>query len=326
MDTDVNNITDFFVSIFGDDVQYAEKAIARVPHRFRFVDKVNAQVVAMAHLLPYKHDLWGKEIAVGYFFGFACAQEYRGGERAKHLFVKMMREAYDEGMWVLEGQAASFKLNKYYLNMFQLKSCDCGVWERFDVSDEVCAEDARIEQVDFVETEILTKLLSTEQHCLIPDDDSIKASAIYVDYYTLVDAENNAVGIVGVDRSELPYIYLLVAHNAQADRLLNFVCRKYGVEYVFYKRNNIFSQTESNGLCRIINVKEMLGLYAASRPDVCKTYCVHDPYIDENNGVFRVCDGMCTVCIDEVENCEVISIDELTALLMKPFYMPVSYY
>ena len=331
--TDIQQLKAMWRLLFGDTEAFISLYFNEVVRKenTRVIEE-DGRIVSALYMLPYPFYIWGKEITSSYISGAATLPEAQGRGLMQQLLVDSFKEMSRRnipfstlipadpwlfGFYEKSGYATVFN---YVQESYELK----------DIRDNYLA--IRIHPFEKLDIKLCQKYLDQQLHtrksCVLHPLDNFRT--IVCDYslsdgkiWVAFEEDDIPAGIIFTvykgDDSFLAKEFIY-ANEKVKEALLQTAAVHYNVQKGIYRTPATSDKGTPLGMARIIDANEILSAWSASYPEKNLQINLTDPLLPENNGGYRVENGLCTKSDDFLTDpsCLVMNIAQLAQFLLLP--------
>lgn len=294
---------------FGDSRQWIEKYFRYVLNpEFNISLSHGDKLCSSLFLVPYKMNLYGKELSCSYVSGACTDIRMRHNGYMSQLMKRALDKSFNQGDDFMVLIPANRSLYGYYdhfnfatvfyVNRQHYTSLHNFHGEGLNIRTENLNEDKIWEYFSTKEKEMSGRILHSRKdlHNILWDveDDSGKIIAVEkngeISGISFVVPEENAV-----------IVKEIMADNDSAEKdLLTYITGDYpGKDIIIEARvGNSDHIMEAKGMLRIVNVRKVLESIAETYPDISQVIKITDNILKENNNIFRIHRGKVEIVTD----------------------------
>lgn len=286
----------------------------------------NDKVISALQLLPYPITFYNSILDSGYISGAATFPEYRSQGVMKQLLLKTFQQMKQKGTpvstlipaepWLFNYYAKSGYATVFYACTYILKKTD---FNFVPTSKHTIQVDKQYNPD--VQQYINEKLSQKEAAVLHPENDFkvIMGDLALAKGQVVSVLKDNRIIATAItwSKDQSTYINELLADSEEAKcEILHYLFQQ-GTNEILITQASSKDEGEPLGMLRIIDVKEVLDIYAQANPDKNMDFNITDDLIKDNEGYYRIEKG---VCLKEQlkEGIKEKSLIELTQELFTP--------
>lgn len=275
--------------------------------RRRYTDKLNVslndgnRVVSALQIIPYEMNTWGWRYPMGYLSGVCTHPQARHQGWMRRLLSLTHHRLYEDGYivstlipaehWLFDcygasGYASVFNYTWSYVRPEMPDPCICIIEYRSESRDVYAYFSRKM----------------AERPCCVQhseDDFQVILADLYLSKGNLWVARWDGI-IVGlafvVPTLNGCRITEMFADSSEVrNTLVSYACGYYHAEQAeCLQPVSVGQKSCPLGMLRIIRLHEVLMHYATAHPEIDVCWVVKDSDIPENDGCYRICEGMCT--------------------------------
>ncbi|RGN51235.1 MULTISPECIES: GNAT family N-acetyltransferase [unclassified Bacteroides] len=298
--------------------------------RMRYKDEINMaiyennQMVSALQMIPYPMTFCNEIISTSYISGACTHPHYRNHGAMGQLLADTFIRMYDNGILLSTLIPAEEWLFSYYGRYGYTPAFDYSI-EKIDTTELMPSSQYEIAeytpyQLD-VHAYLMRKLM--ERPCCIQhtmDDFEVILEDLKLSGGKLLIARKQ-MEIVGMafcilEESAIHIPELLYEDTEIRNSLLKEASRQMSTSFVEYIKPAKGESDQKLGMARIINVEQMLQLYAKEHNEIHLALEISDEIINENQGYYLLKYGVCERSFEPIKESIPLSIGELTRILL----------
>ena len=332
MSQKIQNVKKIWRETFSDSPEWIDMYFSRVyTDDDAFLLESDGQPVSSLILSQYSMLLHGREIPVSYMSGASTRRNARGNGNMSRLLAIALRQARHRGDWLVTLIPASRRLYGYYAQrgfstVFYIEEQRYTSLHSFPFSGtyvEVTdlSSDAVYDLFHRLESSRDGTILHSRRDfdTILLDNALDGGDAVAIAHAATGDIAAIAFAVSeGSRESDRLVIRRLLAVNPDAEQAILHTLRQRHPSSPFTVIAPVTPHSfpiESRGMARIVNVEEILRVYAEAAPHVSMYIRVSDPIIEENNRTFFIHEASLST-VDASPRLDLdVSVDVLASIL-----------
>lgn len=277
-----------------------------------FVKEINNSIVSAVQLIPYFMTYYGAVIKTGYISGASTLPDFEGKRLMSSLMSEAINAAYARGDTFMTLIPANEGLKDFYKRF--------GFTSVFSKNDAVFNSDGNCATVSLTRINednmerfyaFFNRKMSERKNCIQHTyDDFIN---ICKDNGMMVYASETAKSISAMaccaeTQDGVIVKELLYENEASKDILLNDLCRTFSLQQIIYRDFYSAPYGIEYGMGRIINVRNVLSLFASNNNWLSLVFRISDDIIEGNNCCYKLDNGN----VDVVNESDVNDYSDMT--------------
>lgn len=299
-----------------------------------FVKEADNTIVSAVQLIPYCMTYYGSVIKTGYISGASTLPAFEG----RHLMTSLMSEtinaAYERGDTLMILIPANDGLISFYKRfgftpvfsknetVFHLSDRNECILKKFNIDNSK------------VFYKYFSRKMSERKNCIQHSYDDFLNICSDADMMVFaLESGANICAIAHCAKTERGVIVkeLLYDEDVSKETLLNKLCKTFNLQQIIYRDYYSTRYGCEYGMGRIINVRNILSVFAVNNKDLNLAFKVYDEIIEANNSCYKIYNGKVEIVNDnDISDCKRIKIEDLMKFIRKhnidtspgdPFYM-----